>query len=101
MVAVDQLTEEALLVVVFQQTTVIDNWRYLQESLDIVHHIDWIHFQHFAIDYVYLLRWIVAQPTLQMLGIFARIQATIPQVFQRFWRRITGRNYLRGKYRLK
>lgn len=66
----------------------------LQEALNIRHNGGRLLSQQFAIDNVQLLGRIVGQPVLQMLCIFAGIQATVAQVLERFRGGIASGDYL-------
>lgn len=73
---------------------VVEERRHLDETLQIVHDVDGLHAQLFAVNDVQLLGRIVGQPSFQVLSVFARIQASITQVFQGFGRRVAGSYYL-------
>lgn len=86
----DSLAVEALLHIVAQVIGIVEERLDFQKALQLVHHIDGIEAQLLAIDYMHLLGGIVGQPVLQMLCVFARIKAPIPQILQCTRRRIAG-----------
>lgn len=94
MVPIYHLTEETLLRVIPEVFGVIKWWLYLKETLQLVHSLNRIGTQLVTINDVQLLGRIIGQPTLQVLRILARIQASVPQFAQRLWCCITGCYYL-------
>lgn len=87
----DSLAVEALFHIVAQVIGIVEERLDFQKALQLVHHIDGIEAQLLAIDDVQLLGGIVGQPVLQVLCVFARIQAAITQILQSARCRVASR----------
>lgn len=91
---IDGLAEEALLCIVAQMLCIIVGGQQLEEALHVGHDGGGLLAQLLAIDDVQLLGGVEGEPVLEVLGVFAGIEATVAQVFERFGGRVAGGYYL-------